>query len=363
MTDPFATVRKGASLIALAIGAPALAQPALYGRLNAALERVEGGDSPAGAGTGRLSNYRSVIGLRGEERLDGSMKVIWQVESGLALDTGEGEIASRDTRVGLEGPFGSLFAGVWTLPYTSATSKLDPFYPTTAGYMALMGNGSAPNADHLSDTSAFDRRQRNQLQYWSPTWAGWTLRTAYGFGEERVESTGAHPSLWSGSLAYEAGSWSLVAAHERHREYQGPSLTDTAWKLAAAWSAAGTRLGLVVERLRYETPLGPLKRNAWYASAVVPLGPGSLLAGYGRADDGASRVPQAVGNVRSGPRTGARQLSVGYELALSQRTVLYGYASRIHNQAAARYDFAINALGVSDGADPRVIALGLRHSF
>jgi hypothetical protein len=113
----------------------------IYGRLNLALERVE----QRGAGTNgrkselRESNPRSVLGFRGSETLGGTLHLIFQVEGTLAPDTGTGAIAARDTRVGFEGSWGALFAGNWTSPYNSATSALDPFYPSTAGYMSIMG--------------------------------------------------------------------------------------------------------------------------------------------------------------------------------------------------------------------------------
>ena len=135
----------------------------LYGRLNVAVEFAHGPASMK-----RLSNNRSVLGFKGEEDLGDGLKAIWQLEGALSLDTGAGSVTNRNTRIGLAGPLGTVFARVWTLPYTEATSVFDPFYPTTAGYMALIANGSASNADNVTDRSAFDRRQQNVVQYRTP---------------------------------------------------------------------------------------------------------------------------------------------------------------------------------------------------
>lgn len=334
----------------------------LYGRLNTALEHVSASGAGPELSASRLSNYRSVFGFRGEEGLGSGLKAVWQVESAVSLDTGGGTLAGRDTRLGLAGPWGTLFAGTWTLPYTSATAGFDPFYPTTAGYMSLMGNGSAPSTDHLIDTSSFDRRQRNQVQYWSPAWRGLSARLAHGLSEERPDD-GRKPRLASGSLSWEGGGLTLTAAHERHHEYEAPDTRDTASKLGAAYRLGPARLAAVVERLRYETATGTLRRNAWYVSAVVRLGAGSLRAGYTRAGDGRGDAAETVGFFRSGADTGASQLTVGYEHELSKRTAIYAYASRISNERAALYDFAINELGIAPGQRPRVLALGLRHQF
>lgn len=351
----------GASLASVQM--PAAGAALIYGRINTGIERTDLGGAPTGRALTRLSNYRSVVGFRGEEALDGGLKVVWQIEGGFALDTGVGSIASRDTRVGLSGALGTVFLGVWTLPYTSATSGFDPFYPTTAGYMAIMGNGSAPSTDNVIDTASFDRRQRNQVQYWTPVWSGLSARVAYGFNEETVAATGAKPSLFSAAVSYEAGEVTLTAAHERHHEYQAASTTDTASKLGVAYRFGGARLAAVFERLEYETATGSLERHAWYVSGTYRLGSGSLRIGYARAANGKGSATETIGFFRSGSNTGARQLTVGYEHELSRRTAVFAFYSRIDNDAAAIHDFAINALGVGAGQRPGVVSLGLRHSF
>ncbi len=334
----------------------------IYGRLNLAAERV---DLPGGAPahTSRLSNYRSVLGFRGSEDLGDGLKAIWQLEGALSLDTGTGGFLSRDTRIGLSGPWGTAFAGVWTLPYTAATSSFDPFYPTTAGYMALMGNGSAPSTDNVIDTSAFDRRQRNVVQYWSPAWAGVSARIAYAFNEETVAATGARPSLISASATADWDGWTLTAAHEIHRQYQTAHGSDTGSKLGASTTLAPVKLAAVVEHLRYETATGSLSRNAAYVSAAWKIGATTLNAGFARAFDGRGAASTQVGFIGGGNHTGASQLTLGADYSLSPRTTLFVFFSRIANESGAAYDFAINQVGATAGQDPRVIALGLRHNF
>jgi predicted porin len=174
------------SIAMLAI--PAFAQQSnapveVYGRINVALESIRPSTDSQGneiSNQSRLANNRSVIGFRGTEELGGGTRAIWQSESAVSVDTGAGSFAARDTRVGVQSNFGTVFAGNWTTPYTSATQGLDPFYPTTAGYMSIMGNGSAPSSDNVIDTTSFDRRQRNSVHYWTPAWNGFSIRLAHG---------------------------------------------------------------------------------------------------------------------------------------------------------------------------------------
>lgn len=330
-----------------------------YGRLNLAMEDVR---ASGGASAGRLSNYRSVLGVRGGEDLGNGLRLVFQVEGTLSPDTGAGAIAARDTRVGLAGDWGTLFGGNWTTPYNSATSSLDPFYPTTAGYMSIMGNGSAATANNASDTNSFDRRQQNSVHYWSPAWHGLTLRLAHGLNEERPAS-GARPSLSSGALIYENGGLYAAMAHERHHAYRGPGLEDRAAKLAAAYRFGTLRLAGAVEWLRYETAGGTLERVSGFLSLTKQFGPHGLQLAIAKAGNGKGSTTEKVGFVRAGSATGAVHATLGYDLALSNRTSLFVFHTRLRNDAHGVYDFAINGLDGGAGATASGTALGMRHAF
>jgi predicted porin len=342
----------------------ALAQPVqIYGRLNVSFEAVRA----AGVQANRLSNNRSVLGFRGSEDLGDGVKALFQIEGTLSPDTGAGAPAQRDTRVGLEGPWGTLFAGHWITAYNSATSSLDPFYPTTAGYMNILANGAASSTDNVTDVASFDRRQANSVHWWSPRWRGWTLRLTHGLAEERPAG-GAHPSLLSLALVHDVGPWYAVLAHERHHEYHGTGTTDTGSKAALAYSFGAdrtTRLALIGERLVYELPASRLARNAVYLSLSHQAGQHGLRASVGRAFDGSGTG--SVGFVRGGDATDAVSATLGYDYTLSPRTSVYAYHTRLHNGANAAYDFPINGAATLArtlrGAQLHATAFGLRHNF
>ena len=358
--------------MALAAAGAAHAQSTVtvYGRLNVSLEHADASHSPRDRAVNRESNNRSVIGFRGVEDLGDGVQALFQIEGSLALDTGVGpSLANRDTRVGLQTPYGLLFGGHWGTPYLLATSTLDPWYPTTAGYMALMANGSAPTTNHLGNTASFDRRQQNIVQYWTPTWgsasvlAGLVGRIAYAFNDGEVGPNGARPQLLSASVTWEQGPWNLALAHEQHRDYQGPHLSDSATKLGAAYRFGPGRIATAVERLRYETPIGALTRDSVFVAATWQIGATSLRASFTHAGEGKGPAGTRIGFVSAGDDTGSRQWTLGADYTLSKRTGFYAYVSRIDNQARAAYDFAINPVGVGAGEKPTVFAMGMRHSF
>lgn len=355
------TLRHGAAACVALYATAAGAQPPvqLYGRLNVSAEYVR---AAAAGKQVRVANNRSVMGLRGSEELGGGLRAVFQVEGTLAPDTGAGEIARRDTRVGLDGAFGTLFLGHWTTAYTGATSGLDPFYATTAGYMSLLANGAAPSAGNTGNLSSFDRRQANSLHYWTRPWRGLGLRLTHGLGEERLPG-GARPSLASAALLFERGPWQAVLAHERHHAYQGAGTHDGGSKAALARSFGASRVALIVERLKYGLPGGPLARNAAYVSFSHQRGAHGWRAALAWAGDGKGVPGSRIGFVRGGSGTGAVHLTLGYDYALSARSSVYAYATRLDNEAGAAYDFAINSLGAAPGTTLGGAALGLRHAF
>jgi predicted porin len=335
--------------------------PQLYGRLNLGIEdmRLHGA---ARETTVRMSNYRSVFGVRGSEAVGGDLRVVYQVEGTLAPDAGTGAVAARDTRVGLDGRWGTLFAGNWTTPYTSSSAALDPFYPTTAGYMGIMGNGSAASADNASDITSFDRRQRNSLHYWTPAWNGLSLRLARGLNEE-TPASGARPALSSGALLFERGPLYAALAVERHHDYRGPGLDDHGVKLAAAWQFGAVKLGGAVERLHYETTSGKLERMAYYLSLTRQMGAHGLRLGVAKAADGKGGSRERVGFIAAGSGTGALHATLGYDYALSKRSSLFAFYTRLRNDSRGTVDFATNAVDVAPGATASGVALGMRHAF
>jgi predicted porin len=355
-----------AACMALTSGYAAAQESAVqvYGRLNVALESVRNSADAKGQATTatRESNNRSVLGFRGSEDLGGGLKAIYQIEGTLSLDTGAGSIAARDTRVGLDGKFGTVFAGNWVTPYNSATAGLDPFYPTTAGYMSIMGNGSASTTDNTIDTSSFDRRQQNSVHYWTPNWNGFSVRIAHGLNEE-TPASGAKPSLTSAAAIYEQGALYATVTQERHHEYQGPGRNDRGTKIAAAYRFGQTRIAVAAEKLSYETATGSLERKSYYLSATHQFGAHGIRFGIAKAGDGEGGSTQKVGFIKKGPDTGAIHYTLGYDYILSKRTSVFAYYTRLDNDKNAVYDFAINGLGVGAGSTLRGTALGIRHSF
>jgi predicted porin len=351
--------------VSAATGASAdIGSVTLFGRIAGGVESVEV-DAPESsadiAARMRVSSYRTIFGFRGTETI-GGYQAIWQLSASFPIDAAStGAFPLRDSRIGVAGPAGTLFAGNWYTPYALSFLRLDPFVLTTADCTAIIGNGNTSTGGNLDTTNAFTRRQQNSVHYYTPAWAGFSMRAAYGANEER--SATRDPYLASISASWESDWLYLTAAREQHQDYQAADTRDRGTVAAIQFKRRGVSASLLYERLEYETPTGGLRRDAWYAALVVPTGPGSLQFAYSRSGDGKGSSTATIGGLRAGEETGARHATIGYEYPFSKRTRALAFYTRLANDARASYAFGSNSPGTVQGGVAKVVALGMRHDF
>src|SRR5713226_8775860 len=83
-----------------------------------------------------------------------------------ATPTEKAAFGSRDSFLGMEGPYGAIKAGKSDTPYKKATSVFDPFSATVGDYNSIMGNTGGDNRDE------FDWSATHAIWYESPIWMG-----------------------------------------------------------------------------------------------------------------------------------------------------------------------------------------------
>jgi predicted porin len=176
---------------------------------------------------------------------------------------------TRDSYVGIEGPYGTIKAGKVDTPYKKATAAFDPFANTIADYNSIIGNTGGDNR------AEFDWRMTHAVWYESPIWQGFQFSalaspgqnyapdnsdyaygdffqcngsSARGSGSNFPNSSGALPGLlggngctdgsfgnaYSAAATYKNGPLTLIAAGELHQgvnrhgdDGQEPSLAGT----------------------------------------------------------------------------------------------------------------------------------------
>jgi predicted porin len=365
--------------------------------------------TPAAAYTGANDPWRdritvgtSNLGFRGFEELGPQLNVVWQLESGFQIDQNNGPgLGARDSKVGLQHKvFGEIFLGQWDTPYKYISLAMNPL---RAGYTfdrtPITGNPgfAVPNTTTqftrvgAKPDASFDRRQGNSIQYWSPNFAGFTVRLAHSVneGKDRLTPTGPiiSPEVWAASLQYDRGTLSVRYAYEEHRDYFGMSQIggsaggtatnstskDRGHKLLMLWliQQTGTRITAMGERLEYhnnDTVVGAnnrYKRNAFYGVLEQRFGGGkhSVFIAGGRALSGSCEKQGGVACTTQ--NLGADYWNAGYIYRFSRRTEGFIAYYHLRNQESAQYSIGpfVNTVNIAPGADITGYGAGLQHFF
>ncbi|MEJ7806124.1 MAG: porin [Telluria sp.] len=323
----------------LPLAASAQSSVTVYGVADAAIAREDSG-APNGSrnivASGNQSTSR--FGFRGTEDIGGGVKAMFNLEAGVALDTGLGDSAlfGRRAVVGLEGKFGQVTIGREYSPIADIASASDingqGFYGT---------NLNSFNAGRLT------RRLSNSVNYKSPTMSGFKVGAAYSAGET---ATGASFNLMGVSATYTMGNLLLGAGyHNIERQLTGD---DKEMIFGAAY-----KMGAIEFRGNYMSA-DPTGANNQYeqinAGASYTFGANKVFGNFQRSE------------LENGAR--GNGFSLAYSYTMSKRTNLYAAYATINNNNLGL--FGINSAGSSIapptgafGSDPSALTLGMRHSF
>ena len=314
----------------------------VYGVADAAIAREDTGavnGSRTIVASGNQSTSR--VGFRGTEDIGGGLKAMFNLEAGVALDTGVGDTAglfSRRAVVGLEGKFGLITIGREYSPIADIAGATDingqGFYGTN-----LNSFGSASNR--------LTRRLSNSVNYKSPTMSGVKVAAAYSAGET---PTGASLNLMGVSASYTIGNLLLGAGyHNVERQLSGD---DKEMIVGAAY-----KMGAIEFKGNYMSA-DPTGANNQYeqinAGASYTFGANKVFGNFQRNE------------LENGAR--GNGFSLAYAYTLSKRTNVYAAYANISNNNLGV--FAISSAGSSVvppatafGADPKAFTMGVRHSF
>lgn len=318
----------------------------IYGIMDAAVAvedtGVPGESRRTVINSGNQSSSR--LGFRGTEDLGNGLKAIFNVEAGVAIDTGAADSAlfGRRSVVGLQGGFGQLTIGREYSPIASVAAATDVF-----GQGFYGSNLSAFTANRLT------RRLSNSVNFKSAPMAGFSLLAAYGAGERTGDPSG---DLMGVALEYAHGPFYAGAGYHRLERLATQDDKELAF-------GAGLKLGDVDIKANY--------LSADQAGANNEFEQMNLGAAYTMGAD-KFFVNLQRNEIESGARGNA--WAVAYTHALSKRTNLYASYGSMRNDA--RGSFGLNSSSTAltptttgstpvsvAGADPRVLALGVRHAF
>lgn len=352
------------SMLCASAPAPALAQPAtssvaVYGIVDACVARADlGATTHHVLGGGCFSGSR--LGFRGTENLGGGQRAYFTLEHGFGVNTGTtgqgGRFFGRKALVGLSGAWGALEAGRDYAPAFYVVQPVDP--------MGL-GIGTAGSTLWTGAPSAGLGRVDNAVNYLTPTFSGVSLRFQFAPGEQASPAPSGSRDVMGLNLLYRSGNTLIGAAHVRNRN-AAASADDSATSFTARQSFGRFSLAAMLQLGAFEGTRTAAVPSS--ASSIFSRSYRSYLVGgtvrVGAA--GAVNASYKVYDDRTSGNFDASQLSAAYLHTLSKRTDLYAAWSQLKNQRASSYgvsDASGAYTGVTPGASPSLLALGIRHAF
>jgi predicted porin len=353
--------RLAAALVAATpLFAAAQTNVTLYGVVDAAIESSDNGT--AGRHTMVQSGDQSTsrIGFRGTEDLGNGLKAIFNLEAGIAIDTGNSDMSGTNSAlfqrravVGLEGAFGTLTLGREYSPVASVAAASDEFGQGFYGSNLSAFGTASPNTG--TSYSRLTRRLANSVNYKSASWAGFKLLAAYAAGENTDLNAPGSSSrdLKSLGAEYTLGNLYIGGAYAETKRLNINNDKEYAIGAAYKFDQFG---GLDIKgNYMVADAYGPNNRfTQWNLGAGFPFGASKVLANFQQ------------NKLQNGAK--GKVWAVAYTYSLSKRTNVYASYADLNNNNLGTFGLnssgnSLNPATTSLGADPSAFTIGIRHTF
>ena len=146
---------------------------------------------------GQISSNLSYFGVRGSRRINSYLNGVFQFETEVMMSDTPGPtsdlqckycLGSRDTYVGLSGPWGAVKLGKEDAPYKrTTTGAFDPFLNSIGDARSIMGNSGGDNR------AEFMGRVSHAIWYESPTHKGLYASILFAPSQNRSSDNSAYP--------------------------------------------------------------------------------------------------------------------------------------------------------------------------
>lgn len=258
-------------------------------------------------------------GMKGSEDLGGGLKAsfaltaFFQADSGIPGRFANDNYFSRDANVSLTSrSWGGLTVGRGLAPNFLPTILFNPFGDSfTFSPLVLHNDVPLFNASNWGSSVPSDTGWSNELVYTTPDFAGLTANVHYQFGEQQ-DSNGPHNVGLN--VLYFHGPFAATAYYERDMlsnpqpaVFAGGNVKKD-WMLGASYDFTAVKLYGTYGRATNLLDALPTEKT-WSLGASVPVGAGSVLAGY------------AHSNFEGGDTR--KTATVGYDYNLSKQTDVY----------------------------------------
>ncbi|MBY0555691.1 MAG: porin [Burkholderiaceae bacterium] len=344
------------AILALAAGAAqAQSNVQVYGLLDVGVETANNKSASGATQTSVISGGMNTSrwGVRGSEDLGGGLKAVFNLESGILMDTGnmDGVLFKRQANVGLEGAFGRVIIGrSFTTVYDTVIS-FDPM--GFAPYYSWATSGPATGPSKYGFTTAYD----NIIKYSGST-GDVKFGANYAAGEQ---TTGTQDSAKVGfSTVYKIGTANLMATWERNNgntvAATGNRDKNTVWHLGANYETGPFKFWGVVRD--YKLVAGK--------ALTADVAATTTWAGLAYKADGATTLTAAVyhmnvKNTAAGKDADPTMYVARYRYALSKRTDVHVSAAYVKSKNGQLTGMSRDDAGF--GTSQHGLALGMQHRF
>ncbi len=387
----------------------------IYGWQNWSYEWVDFEDAAGNSrDSQRINNNAANIGFAasidtGMSMMGQAIKANFQCEQFTFSNrfNGFSDFCNRNSKISLSGGFGEFMFGQWLLPHNEMVAQwVDPFYDAGAdSHTSIMGNIGGGQSffynGSFGPSQAFNRRQEEIVQYFSPNLNGFTFRLA----TTNAATTGANgdnpvvdgngntnkldPRIWSTGVAYETtfdsgnNLW-LAATYELHDEWAATQLgcsdsEDTSYRIAARYihqwdNGMTSQISGMWENLEYDledcagVPMSAVydglgdfdvERDSWMISGKQSFGNGfDIRFSYMDGDE-----LDCSSGCTTEDDTDAVAMNIGVFYTMPAGTELRLTYSEVDNEDNSQYDFGIGGVGTGVGEDPEMIAVGIVQWF
>jgi predicted porin len=357
---------------ACALPAAALAQVPgwiqIYGRANVSYEYITTKNSSNTAVQPNQSNWDLVdnssrIGFRGNKDLGGGLTGLFQMESRVRLNTGSNAfLTSRDSYAGLAGGYGTVRLG----------RTIGPVYYANYDYISMHNHDTGTSSDALLAPAVIGAGRgfmNRTVWYTSPKLGAFTVDVAYSLLDgARLTGVSSQPRYLGLVGSYDQGPLHLAAsyANTKNSDLLSPGVAndDKAYTFGGLYDFKTFVVGALIENAKSKTVTGSdAKRNYFRVSAMLPVGKNEFHVNLGTVNHGIG----GIGNGTSTSNDGAKQWTVAYNYNITKETKVYGFYTRVHNDANGQYSLGTGTANVSPtpvaGLEISSIAIGVRHNF
>ena len=395
------TLLAAAALSAFAGAAQAQSSVTVYGTLDAAVSNNDTGTTTLNGTTTKLMGSRTVsdrLGFKGVEDLGGGQTAFFQIETGMNIfaanpgtaGSGDGQAMTSQTPGSLITTRRPSFLGISDAKLGSiqAGSQYSPGFLFT-GYGDVAGNNtvgtnfsqatvvsSVADATNSTATTASYKMNAQSIRYDSPSFMG-LVGSAYVVTQS-TQASGAG-KVNALAAAYTSGKFEAQAVYEVKIISTNSNIvtTATATKHTSTGIGGGYDFGFAKARVTYQKGELASQMNGSSSgsngvvavtkvSAIAPVTPAiDVFGAYILLSENSNGSMYGTVNTQKS----ATGMSVGSTYKFSKRTNIYATYTAVENNSNAAFKADgsgtnISAAGGSvAGNDPKVINIGMRHSF